>query len=116
MKYGKRTKAIAFADHLLIAVRAENVQETENFVHIDIGKISNWAKENKITFNEQKSKVMLVTRRKRREKTEVNIYLNTKLLEQVNSIKNLGIIIDSKMHFREHIITTAKKWSTLVHT
>jgi septum formation inhibitor-activating ATPase MinD len=116
LKYGKRTKAMAFADDLLIAVRAENVQEAENFANIEIGKISNWAKENKITFNEQKSKVMLVTRRKRREKTEVNIYLNTKPLEQVNSIKYLGIIIDSKMHFREHIISTAKKCTTLIHT
>jgi hypothetical protein len=61
LKYGKRTKAIAFADDLLIAVRAENVQEAENYANIDIGKISNWAKENKITFNEQKSKVMLLT-------------------------------------------------------
>jgi hypothetical protein len=68
LKYGKRTKAITFADDRLITVRAENVQEAENFANIDIGKISNWAKENKITLNEQKSKVMLVTRRKEGEK------------------------------------------------
>jgi hypothetical protein len=116
LKYRKRTKVIAFADDLLIAVRAENVQEAENYANIDIGKISNWAQENKITFKEQKSKVMLLTLRKRKENTEVNIYLNTKILEQVNSIKYLGIIIDSKMHFREHIISTAKKCTTLIHT
>jgi hypothetical protein len=52
----------------------------------------------------------------RRGKTEVNIYLNTKLLEQVNSIKYLGIITDSKIHFREHITSTAKKCTTLIHT
>jgi hypothetical protein len=73
LNYGKCTKAIAFADDLLIAVRAENVQEAENFANVEIGKIKNWAKENKIKFNEQKSKVTLVTRRKRRERTEVNI-------------------------------------------
>ena len=116
LNYGKRTKALAFADDLLIAVRTENVQETENFANIEIGKITNWAKENKITFNEQKSKAMLVTRRKRRERTEVNIYLNTKPLEQVKSIKYLGITIDNKMNFREHIITTTQKCSTLIHT
>ena len=31
--YGRRTKAIAFADYLLIAVRAENVQEAVNFAN-----------------------------------------------------------------------------------
>jgi len=54
LNYGTRTKAIAFADDLLIAVRAENVQEAENFANIEISKILNWAKENKINFNEQK--------------------------------------------------------------
>jgi hypothetical protein len=44
------------------------VQEAKNFTNIEISKIINWAKDNKITFNKQKSKVMLVTRRKRREK------------------------------------------------
>ena len=54
---------------LLIAVRAENVQKAENFANMEINKITNWAKENRIIFNEQKSKVMLATRRKRREIT-----------------------------------------------
>ena len=114
LKFGKRTKAIAFADDLLIAVRAENVQEAENYANIEIGKI-NWAKDNKITFNNQKSKVMVVTGRKRRGKTEVYIYLNNKPLEQINSIKYLGITIDSKLNFREHIISTSKKCTTLIH-
>ena len=61
LKFGKRTKAIAFADDLLIAVRAESVIEAENFANSEISRITNWAKNNKITFNEQKSKVMVVT-------------------------------------------------------
>jgi hypothetical protein len=59
---------------------------------------------------------MVVTRRKRRENTDVSIYLNNKLLDQVNNIKYLGIIIDSKLNFREHIIHTSRKCSTLIHT
>jgi hypothetical protein len=48
LNYGKRTKAIAFAADLLVAVRAENVQEAENFANIEIGKIKNWAKKIKL--------------------------------------------------------------------
>jgi hypothetical protein len=58
---------------------------------------------------------MVVTRRKRRENTDVSIYLNNKPLEQVNSIKYLGIILDSKLNFREHIIHASRKCSTLIH-
>ncbi len=54
----------------MIAVRAESVIEAENFANSEISRITNWAKNNKITFNEQKSKVMVVTRRKRREKNQ----------------------------------------------
>ena len=35
-----------------------------------MSKISEWGKENKIRFNEQKSEVMLMTRRKRKERKE----------------------------------------------
>jgi hypothetical protein len=42
--------------------------------------------------------------------------LNNKPLEQVNNIKYLGIIIDSKLNFREHIIHTSRKCSTLIYT
>jgi len=44
------------------------------------------------------------------------IYLNNKPLKQVNSIKYLGITIDSKLNFREHIISTSKRCTTLIHT
>jgi hypothetical protein len=115
LEYGKRTKAIAFADDLLIVVTAEIVREADNHVNIEIRKISNWAKENKITFNEQKSKVMVISRRKRRENKDVSIYLNNKLLEQINTIKYPGIIIDSKLNFREHLIYTSTKCSKLIH-
>jgi len=73
----------------------------------------NWAKDSKIIFNEQKPKVIVVTRKKGRD---VSIYLKNKHLEQVNNIKHLGIIIDSKLNFREHIIQTSRKCSTLTHT
>ena len=67
LNYGKRTKAIAFASDLLIAVRVGNVQEAENLANIEINKITNWAREKKITFKEQKFNVMLATRRKRED-------------------------------------------------
>jgi len=52
LEFGKRTKAIAVADDLLIAVRLQTVREAENFANIEISKVSNWAKDNIRTFNE----------------------------------------------------------------
>ena len=114
LEFSKRTKASSFADDLLIAISAETIREAENYANIEIIKISNWAKD-KIIFNEQKSKVMVVTRGKRRENKAVSIYLNNKPLEQVSNIKYLGIFIDRKLNFREPITQTYRKCSTLIH-
>ena len=42
------------------------------------------------------------------------IYLNNKLLKQVNSIKYLGIIFDSKLTFRDHINYMEEKCTKLI--
>ena len=60
-----RTKVAAYADDLLIATRAESIRAVENYANADMSKIDEWARRNKIKFNE-KSKVVLVIRRKRR--------------------------------------------------
>jgi hypothetical protein len=64
---------MAFADDLVIITRGKNTREIENITNTELSKISSWAKDNKIHFNEQKSKVMLLLRRKRRERRELEI-------------------------------------------
>jgi hypothetical protein len=38
-----------------------------------------------------------------KKRKKVEIYINNKILEQVNGIKYLGIIFDYKMTFRDHV-------------
>ena len=76
LRYTNHTKTIAFADALVIMIKAISIREAENIVNVEMSKISEWAKENKIRFNEQKSKVLLMTRRNLKE---LEIYLNINL-------------------------------------
>jgi len=48
LEFREQTKAIAFADDLLIAVKAESIREAENIANIEINIILTWAKNNKI--------------------------------------------------------------------
>jgi hypothetical protein len=57
-----RTKVVAFADDLPLAIRGESVRAVENYANVELSKITAWPK-NKIIFNEEKSKAMLVSRR-----------------------------------------------------
>ena len=102
LNYAKWMRAIAFADALPIAVKAATVAEVENFTNMEMSKIIQWSKENKLNFNDKKSKFMLISRR-RKERKAIDTYLNNNHLEQVDKIKYLGIIIDSKFKFNECI-------------
>jgi len=55
IKFTHHTKAIAFADDLVIMTKAESILEAENIMNAELGKISIWARENKHQFNEQKA-------------------------------------------------------------
>jgi hypothetical protein len=57
---------------------------------------------------------MLASRRKRREQMEIKVYLNNKPLEQVIRMKYLGIIIDNKFRFQEHILCCRKMHRTIL--
>jgi hypothetical protein len=52
---------------------------------------------------------MLMTRRKRKDRKELEVYLNNKHLRQVKTIKYLGIIINNKTTFREYITHVTEK-------
>ena len=57
------TKAIAFADDIMIRTGGETVVEAENYMNLKVRKIMEWAIKNKLNFKENKSKVMLMSRR-----------------------------------------------------
>ena len=63
-----RSKAIAFADDLIILIRGETVAEAENYRNLELRNLQEWAQNNKMKFNENKSKVMLMSRRKEKKK------------------------------------------------
>jgi len=108
LKFTDHTRVVAFADDLILMIRADSTSETENIANIEKEKIAMWAKNNKTKFNEENSKVMLMTRRRRKEK-EILVYINNKAIPQVQKLKYLGIIFDNKLLFREHINDVADK-------
>jgi len=69
--------------------KADSIIEEKNISNVELSKISAWTKENEIRFNEQKPKVTLMTRRKRKELKKLEIYLNNKPLLQLRSLKYL---------------------------
>ena len=55
-----------------------------------------------------------MSRRRRNERKEINVFFNYKRVKQVNTIKHLGIIMDTKFKFREHLTYAAEKCTKLM--
>jgi hypothetical protein len=108
LKFNSRTKVIAFADDLIVLTKGACKIETEKYANQDLKKIERWATDNKIEFNDKKSKVLFITR-KRNDDKKVNVHLNYKRLEQTKEIKYLGIYFESKFNFNAHIDHTVAK-------
>jgi len=77
--------------------------DAENYANQNLKKIENWARENKMHFNENKSKVLLVTKETLGHNRTLNIYLNNKCLEEVSELKYLGIYFDSRFSFDRYV-------------
>ena len=112
-KHTHHTKVIAFADDLAVLTKGKTPSEAEAFVNSDLAKIEKWVKDNKMQFNETKSKAMLITRKRSIE--SINIYINNRGVEMVKEMKYLGIHFDNRLTFNRHIKHLAENSSKLIH-
>ena len=99
------TTAKLFADYTSVFSIAQNVNTSASHLNNDLSKISNWAFQWKMSFNpgpgKQTQKVIFS--RKIQKTCHPSIYFNNKLVKQVPSQKHLGLILDSKLNFQEHL-------------
>ena len=71
----------------------------------DLSKISNWAFQWKMSFNPDPSKQVqeVIFSRKHQKISHPSIYFNNNPIESVSSQKHLGMFLDTKLNFQEHI-------------
>jgi len=115
MDFSHRTRVNAFADDLLVLIRGKPSLYAENYAKQDLKKIENWARENKMHFNENKSNVLLVIKKTSGDNRTLNIYLNNKRLEQVAELKYLGIYFYSRFSFDRHVDYITGKCTTIIN-
>ena len=94
-------KMAIFADDTSIL---KSGKRTESFLQPDLDKISNWFSYNKLSLNTSKCEVMNFGLRNRTQLTLLGQKLPVK-----DSAKYLGVYLDSKLTFRDHIEHVTKK-------
>ena len=108
------TEGHAFADDTNLLSTGIDEQTIADNLQKDLKSLERWASENTLSFNPEKSKVMIFSRKINYK--EPKLVLNGKELQYVNEYKYLGITIDRKLSWKSHIRTQVKKATRILLT
>ena len=90
-----------YADDTVVFFRHTNIEKLQTIVDEASPKIADWLKANSLTLNTSKTVAQLHTKRKGDLKFQVGV--NGKAIKQVETVKYLGVLIDSDMKFTSPI-------------
>lgn len=88
-----------FADDLKIFHTIQTVNDA-SFLQSFLNRLDEWCKLNKLNLNTKKCSVITYTRKK--EYSSFDYFINNEPLQRVDNIKDLGILLDTKLNFNLH--------------
>lgn len=97
-----------FADDTLLIYKAKTRHELESIINMDLCRFNNWLKGNKLSINAEKTKYIIYKVRNKAD-IDLNLLVNEKAIERVTAYKYLGVVIDEKLKWEEHIDSIIKK-------
>ena len=103
------TFPIMYADDTNIFIRGKDLPKMEHDLNIEIQNISQWLKANKLSLNIKKTCTMTFSNIPSVRKRINNIDIDGTQIDTVSHTQFLGVIIDNKINWNEHIKYTCKK-------
>ena len=105
--------SLLFADDTNLFVSGKDVIKLQQEVEMDLNRVSEWLKINKLSLN--KKKHFMVFSNKNASKPDLQISIDGHSIDETDHTKFLGVIIDSKLNWKNHIsYITAKLLEALV--
>ena len=110
MKYiSTLSKSVVYADDTTVIVRGQTVSEAIQKANIILNQYYKYFALNKLTLNESKTKYMIFSKNKKSEVNHDILKINNVIIEQVKSIKFLGLLINDTLNWNEHKLYIQQK-------
>ena len=100
-----------FADDTAVLIHANTLIELEIKINRELENVVVWTRKNNLNINPMKSQAMIVSPSLSESNFAITIKLNSSILQVSNNTNYLGVIIDSKLLFKEHILKLQSKLS-----
>lgn len=94
---------ILFADDTNIFCSNKDIHTLTKTVNEELKKVSEWLKANKLSLNIKNSITDIYSKKNKTFKQQVSIKLDDSNIKQVESARFLGVQIDSKLDWKQHI-------------
>ena len=102
-----------FADGTVLSIPGSNSTELQSIVNTELEKVNEWLHFNKLSLNYSKTSYMIVSR-KNNQLTDFNVKINDKTITRITCVKYLGVFIDDKLTWSNHIACLENKLSRSV--
>ena len=108
-----------YADHTTVTAFADvkNLATLSTSLNKSVSEIQLWASANKLPLNKDKTKVLTITGKRcvaNINGSDIDVIVNGKKLSNVDCATLLGVEIDSKLSFNEHIEKVCKKLASRI--
>ncbi len=106
----KRCQVTLYADDTALYISSRKADEIQKWLQEDLVNLKDWFDFNKLTLNLKKTKFLqFSSSRKKPDFKDVKISLDQESVERVEVFKYLGVWLDEKLNFSEHIHQISKK-------
>ena len=112
----KYSKPRMFADDTYITTTGNSLTQVINFVNSDLSYISEWLLANKLSLNITKTEHMFIGSDDMLNKISdaVAVHFGNNPIKRVHKSKSLGIIIDERLSWTDHIDVLSRKVSSAI--
>ena len=105
----KYSKTRYFADDTCLLLANKSLKQLKKHMNLDLKRLYNWLVANKISLNKDKTEVVLFRHPNKKINYDLKLKLNGKNLKLTDSVKYLGVHIDSHLNWSQHIAILAPK-------
>lgn len=93
-----------FADDTYLMLADIDPRRLENRVNLELVKIDNWLRNNKLSLNYAKTNYMIINKQPRTKvNLQFNLSINNYVLSRANTVKYLGVLLDDDLSWSSHI-------------
>ena len=101
----KDAMSIFFADDSNLFKHGKDITKIEEDLNDTLANISEWLKVNKLSLNVKKTHYMIFSKKRTPNfsSPKINLKIDGEILSEVDKTKFLGVIIDNKLNWNEHV-------------